>query len=226
LHNNSTASFPWRLFKKLIFSIVFLLGFSWSAAQAQSDDESQSFYGISIGSDYDVPVGNFAYTFKPAINFNLNLQHQYGDFTTSVSFGYHVYKPKMDTFYYAVTNADYGTEVYQNFPVYSFYLGGAYNLKLADQLKVYGGIDFGVYLTHYQVESNDFTEDSNQNLHQEDLYMAARLGFTYMLTDHVGLGLEGKYNFFLPTGSTDDYDSMVGTMYNSWSVGVRLIYNF
>ena len=212
--------FNWPTLNKLISATFIIIIFSYSSVKAQySSSDSQ--YGVSIGTDYDVPVGNFSYTFKPAINYNLNLFHHYGDFTASFSAGYHIYKPKADTFYYQKSETDYGKIQYQNFPVYSFYLGATYDLALTEQLKAYGGINMGIYYTHYVFQSTDFDADLNE----QDLYLAPRLGISYMLTNNVGIGIEGKYNFFAPTGDAR-YDDRVGTLYNSYSVGFRLIYNF
>ncbi|MGZ3752407.1 MAG: hypothetical protein ACXVI9_08535 [Mucilaginibacter sp.] len=199
--------------------------FSYSDAKAQRSGKSESDYGISIGSDYDAPVGNFSYTFKPAINYNLNLLRHSGDFTMNLSFGYHMYKPKQDTFYYQVSNTEYGKVSYQNFPVYSFYLGMIYNFPVNDQLKLYGGINLGAYNTHFVFRATDFMVDDHEDLHEEDVYLAPRIGLAYLIDEHVGIGLEGKYNFFAPAGDSR-YNSRVGTLYNSYSVGVRLIYNF
>ncbi len=209
--------------KRLLLSIFIIIAFSFNV-KAQYDT-SDSRYGLSIGSDYDAPVGNFAYTFKPATNYNLNLLHHYDNFTTSISFGYHVYKPKLDTFYYQVTNTDYGTIHYQNFPVYSLYLGAVYDLKLTDKFKAYAGINFGIYFTHLKYNSSDFLSVNNVDVNDQDIYLAPRLGFTFMITNNVGIGIEGKYNFFAPTGETTDNDR-VGTLYNSFSAGVRLTYDF
>ena len=201
-----------------------------TTAKAQGSYDTK--YALAIGTDYDAPVGNLSYTFKPAINYNLSFHLNSDNFTGSVNFGYHNYKPKQDTFYYQVTvtdqgidHTDYGSVHYQNFPVYSFYLGLVYNLELAEQLKVYGGFNLGLYYTHLVFVASDVTGGSNTDLHEQDLYIAPRLGFTYSLAQNIGIGIEGKYNLFAPTGKRK-YDDRVGTLYNSYSAGVRLIYNF
>jgi hypothetical protein len=221
-----TALFSAPLFTKVLSVALVIAICSISTVKAQYyGGGSDLQYGVSVGADYDAPVGNFAYTFKPAINYNLNLLRHDGNFTSSISFGYHVYKPKMDTFYYAATSSDYGTVEYQNFTVVSFYLGGTYDYPVSDQLKVYAGVNFGVYSTHLAFQSANFLEDDNEDLHEQNFYLAGRLGFTYMLTDNVGVGIEAKYNFFTPAGDSED-DAQVGTTYFTWSAGLRLTYNF
>lgn len=204
--------------------------FFTSTAKAQGSYDSR--YGISVGTDYDVPVGNFSYTFKPTINYNLSFLMTSGSVTGSVNFGYHNYKAKQDTFYYQVIyteggkdHTDYGSVHYENFPVYSIYLGLVYNLELSEQLKVYAGANLGAYYTHFVFQAKDVLGGSNTDLHERDLYIAPRLGFTYSVSKNIGIGIEGKYNFFAPTGDSR-YSDRVGTLYNSCSAGVRLTYYF
>jgi len=223
--NHYSLAFNWPSIKKLLFATLAIVFFSCSAVKAQYYNNSDSRYGISIGTDYDKPVGNLSYTFKPAINYNLNLLHHYDNFTVSVSAGYHAFKPKLDTFYYQVSDTEYGTAHYENFTVYSFYLGATYDLALSDQLKIYTGINLGMYYTHFALQSTDFMIHDTEDLHEQDAYFAPRLGFTYMINDNIGIGLEGKYNFFAPTGQKQ-YNDRVGTLYNSYSAGVRLMFNF
>jgi len=217
--------------RKGILLICFIIPvFFTSTAKAQGSYDSR--YGISVGTDYDAPVGNFSYTFKPAMNYNLSFLMTSGSLTGSVNFGYHNYKAKQDTFYYQVIytedgrdHLDYGSVHYENFPVYSIYLGLVYNLELSEQLKVYAGANLGAYYTHFVFQARDVQGGSNTDLHERDLYIAPRLGFTYSLANNIGIGIEGKYNLFAPTGDSR-YSDRVGTLYNSYSAGVRLTYYF
>jgi outer membrane protein W len=201
------------------------------SAKAQYRGSSDPEWGLALGSDYDAPVGNLAYSFKPAINYNFSVIRYSDNFSMNFTAGYHQYKPKQDTFYYALESTQvglgpqYGTIAYGNFTVYSFYLGLNYHLTITDQFKAYCGVNLGAYMTHFIYHSSDLLEDDNEDLHEEDLYLAPKLGFTYMLNDNIGLGLEGKYNLFAPTGDKQ-YNDRVGTLYNSYSAGIRLTYNF
>ncbi len=183
---------PCNARKNFLFICFAISIFFATTAKAQYDVK----YAIAIGTDYDAPVGNFSYTFKPATNCNLSFTGNSGNITGSVNFGYHNYKTKQDTFYYQVSDTEYGRVHYQNFPVYSFYLGWVYNLELTEKLKVYGGINLGLYYTHFVFQARDFIGGSNTDLHEEDVYFAPRLGFSYPLTENVGIGIESKYNFF------------------------------
>jgi len=205
-------------------ALLCLLLFSASNVTAQNRTGEDG-YGLSIGTGYDVPVGNLSYTFKPATTYDFSLYEYRNGFTGSISFGYHVYKPKQDTFYYAVDATNYGTTVYQNFTMYSFYLGGAYNLKLTDDLWAYAGINFGVYFTHFMYTSADEYEVPTDNLNLQDFYFAPKIGFNYLIGDHFAVGVEGKYNSFMPTGQSDE-DPLVGTVYSSYAVTFIATYNF
>jgi hypothetical protein len=221
----------WQSVKILSAATSILLFFFCLSAKAQYY-RSESKFSISVGTDYDAPVGNLSYTFKPTLNFNLNLLEHSGDFTGSISFGYHAYKPKLDTFYYQLSREgetgsplEYGKIHYQEFTAYSLYLGLVYNVDITEQLKVYSGINLGAYYTHLGSYQSDFMGKGDTNFHEQELYIAPRLGFNFMLTDHVGIGLEGKYNFFAPTGKAQ-YNDRVGTLYNSYATGLRVIYSF
>lgn len=225
MYHHNFAKPPRRFARKFIPVIIVLILFSCLSAKAQYYNHSDSEYGVSIGADYDAPVGNLSYTFKPAINYNLSVLRHYDDFTMNLTLGYHAYKAKQDTFYYQVTATDYGTVTYKPFTVYSIYVGLSYDLPVNDQLKVYGGINLGAYYVHFAFHSFDLFVDDNENLNEEELYLAPKIGFTYMVNDNVGIGLEGKYNLFAPTGDSQ-YNSRVGTLYNSYAAGIRLTYNF
>jgi hypothetical protein len=216
----------------IIISLLFFINSEASAQYYRAGNSgSDSHYGISIGSDYDAPVGNLSYTFKPAINYNASFLWYHGDFSMNFTAGYHQYKPKQDTFYYELASTQagystqYGTISYGNFPVYSFYIGLNYHLTVTDQFKAYCGLNLGAYFTHLVYHSADLLAGDNEDLHEEDVYLAPKLGVTYMLSDNIGIGIEGKYNLFAPEGNKR-YNDRVGTLYNSYSAGVRLSYNF
>jgi hypothetical protein len=216
-----------RLVKMLCRACLTALVFISFSAKAQyrygGSDEDK--FGAALTAGYDVPVGNLSYTYKPAITYGARFLWTKGAVTANISFGYHVYKPKLDTFYYAVDESNYGKVSYSNFTIYSFYIGGAYNLEVTDGFKIYGGLDLGAYESHVVVHSSDLYVDSHSDTHQEDVYLAPKLGFTYLVTENIGIGIEGKYNFFAPTGKAKD-NPAVGTLYNSYSGNLVLTYNF
>ncbi|HWZ04838.1 MAG TPA: hypothetical protein VNX40_14575 [Mucilaginibacter sp.] len=217
-----------RSFKALSFITLTILVFAAGTAKAQYysyGSGGSSTYGVGLMGSYDVPVGNLAYTFKPAIGYGVSVFSYHGDFTSSVTIGYHAYKPKLDTFYYQVNQTNYGTIHYDNFTAISLYLGAAYNLQIMDGLKGYVGLNFGVYYTKMAFHSSDLFVDDTENLNEQDLYLAPKIGLTYSLNDNVAIGIEGKYNSFAPTGKKQD-NPLVGTIYSSYAGSFILTYNF
>jgi hypothetical protein len=213
-------------FKTFAFINLTILVFATGSAKAQYNYVGGGGrYGVGLMAGYDVPVGNLSYTFKPAISYGLSAFSYHGDFTASLTIGYHAYQPKLDTFYYQVDATDYGTVHYDNFTVVSLYLGGAYNLQITDGLKGYAGLNFGIYYTRMAFHSSDLYVNDTENLNEQDLYLAPKLGLTYALNDNISLGVEAKYNSFAPTGQKQD-NPLVGTIYSSYTGTFILTYNF
>jgi len=186
---------------------------------------SDSGYGISLSAEYDAPAADLATTFKPAPALNLGVVRSFGDFTFNATLGYHVYSPKQAVFYYDDGAGGQGTIVYQNYPVYAFYVGAVYNLQLSDAVKLYAGLNWGLYYTHYAYDAEDQFSSNSIDLNEEELYVAPKIGLTYLLGGQISLGIEAKYNFFTPEGNSDTSPD-VGTVYKSYAAGVVLTYRF
>ncbi|WP_157750654.1 hypothetical protein [Mucilaginibacter gotjawali] len=217
-----------QLFNTILFIPLTILVFATSTANAQYyryGGGGSGTYGIGLVGSYDVPVGNLGYTFKPAIGYGVSVFSYHGNFTSSITIGYHAYKPKLDTFYYQVDQTNYGTVHYDNYTAISIYLGVAYNFEISDGVKVYAGLNLGAYYTHMAFHSSDLYVDDTENLGEKDAYLAPKIGFTYSLNDNVAIGIEGKYNLFAPTGRAAD-NPLVGTVYSSYAGSFILTYNF
>ena len=223
--NTYLITYKWRA-KIISVTSLIILVFTYFSAKAQySYGDNNPSYGIAVSAGYEAPIANLAYTFKAAPAYEFKVLSYHDNITINGSIGYRAFKPKLDTFYYAVDEANYGTIEYQNFTVLSLYIGGAYNLEINDGLKVYAGFDLGAYYTHMVYHLTDEFEDQNADLHQEDAYLAPKLGFTYSINDNMALGIEAKYNLFSPVGQKVD-NPAVGTLYNSYSGHLVLTYNF
>lgn len=224
---------------KLLFAFVLISCFSTVMAQRRSHaaltyggggNGGTNFndgWAIGFGTAYDVPQGNLSYSYKPTINFNTSVYRYFGAITTSASLGYHSYKPKEDAFYeYNDDGSLSYTSTLSNFRVFSFYLGAAYNIDVADNFRVYGGVNIGAYYTHYAI-SYDVTgyESGSSTLSQQEAYLAPKLGIIFPLSSSVGISMESKYNFFSPTGNSNQ-DASVGTVFRSFSAGAELVIKF
>ena len=180
---------------------------------------------VSVSADYDVPIARFAYVFKPAIAYTLHLKTFHDNFIYNYSIGYEVFKPKVDTFYYRVNDTGFGTQTFQNFTSVSAYIGVAYNIRATKRFWIYGGLNMGAYFTHYVDHSVDQFVDSSEDFHEEDLYIAPKIGITYVLSTNVLLSYESKYNLFAPLGQTSD-NGRVGTLYNTIGNGISITFKF
>jgi hypothetical protein len=182
-------------------------------------------YGMSLNAEYDAPTGSLGNTFSPAPSFTLNVLKYFNGFTFNASVGFHSYSPKQPIFYYSDGAGGTATVVYDNFPVYSFYVGAVYNVQLANALRFYAGFNMGAYYARYSYTASGEFGGNFENLIDDYLYVAPKLGFNYMISDQFGLGLEAKYNFFTPEGSKDD-NPLVGTFFKSYAGGLVLTYKF
>jgi len=187
-------------------------------------------WAISLSGGYDVPTGNLGTTFKAAPTFSFSVLRNYGNFTFNTTIGYVSYKPKLDTFYFYGNDPTQGYAQYGNFSSLEVYLGAAYNIQVADNAKVYFGLNLGSYYNFFTVTTNDGQGDINTlNTTEEQSYIAPKIGVDFMVSDNLSLGLEAKYNFMLSSdsGTGDAYDSGYGTTVNkSFSGNVALTYHF
>jgi hypothetical protein len=226
---SSLKSFPIVLFAALIFS-----GYHANAQRRNNSGLqygggsnggfSDSGYGISMNVDYDAPTSDLGNIYMRAPAYNLSLLYYRSGFTFNATLGYHVYKPKQSAFYYDDGSGGFGTVTYDNYPVYAVYAGGAYNLQLDELFRVYAGLNFGLYFTHFAYHAVDQFSESTADLNEQQVYIAPKAGFTYMINYHLGVGMEAKYNFFSPSGNSET-NPLVGTVYRSYAFGVVLTYN-
>jgi len=221
------------LYFKPVFILVFVCFLGTVMAQRRSHaaltygggDVGSNFdsgYGIVFGVGYDAPLGNLKNVYKPAINYSIGVSRFMSDFTVSLTLGYHAYKPKDDL----VTSGDIEntSTLFSDYRVYSAYAGIVYNLNLADNVRLYGGGNIGLYSTHYAFSSTDNVSEFIVDLRERDVYLAPRLGLIFALTNNIGLSLESKYNFFAPTGKSDYASS--GTFYTSVAAQAAITFKF
>jgi len=242
MHHYSHTALCKSLVKGLALTgfMVFILACSSVNAQRRNDayltygggsnGGGSGLWGIVFTAGYDVPVGNFATTFKAAPAFAIGVNRNYGDFTFNTTIGYISYKPKLDTFFYNGTDNTAGYIKYENLSSIQVYLGVAYNIAIADEAKFYFGVDLGTYYNHFAYDSNDGEGGIDEaDTEDEVSYVAPKLGINFMVSDDISIGIEGKYNFQLSSssGSGDAYDYGYATTVNkSFSGNFVLTYNF
>jgi len=179
-------------------------------------------YAIVVSTDYDVPLGDLGTIYKGAPSFNLNVTNYWNDFTFNAGIGYHVYKPKADSLFYDDGAGGVGSVSYETFPVFSIYGGAAYNLQIEQGLRFYLGANLGAYYIRLGFQSNDQFGNSSSEINEQEVYIAPKFGFNIMFNNSVGVNLEGKYNFFSPSGNSQD-NPRVGIVYKSYAVGLGLV---
>ena len=237
-HNPDVLSFNSRssrvvLYFKPVFILVLVCFLGTVMAQRRSHaaliygggnngNNFDSGYGIVFGVGYDAPLGNLKNVYKPAINYNLGVSRFMNDFTVSLTLGYHAYKTKDDLI--TAGDIENTSTIFSDYRVYSAYAGAVYNLNLADDVRLYGGGNIGLYFTHYAFSSTDNVSEFIVDLRERDIYLAPRLGFIFALTNNIGLSLESKYNFFAPIGKSD-YGSS-GTFYTSVAAQAAITFKF
>jgi len=184
---------------------------------------AESGYAIAVNVDYDAPAGILANTFNPAPAFNIGVLHYLGNFTFNATIGYHVYNPKQAVFTYDDGAGGTGVASYDKYDVIAVYAGAVYNVQLAGTTRFYIGLNWGIYGTHYSYAATDQFSSNSIDLNEEQLYFAPKLGFNFILSGNISLGLEAKYNFFTPEGNSDTNPD-VGTYYKSYAAGLMLTY--
>jgi len=228
LSGDSRLSITAAVCRGVFMSFIFLL-ISCGDAKAQRffrDNYDDPTSGIGVNIAYDAPVGNLQYTYKPAINYGLNYYKFEDDFTITAGIGYRIYKPKQDVFYYAVGDNDYGTITYSDFRSYMGYIGGAYNIEVAEGFKCFGGFNFGLYITKFSLHSVDALRDATTVIDgEQEIYIAPKLGLAIDLSDDLQLNLQGAYNVFATTGKKR-WNDRVGTIYSSFTIGSGIIFKF
>ncbi|MEO3408024.1 hypothetical protein AAFN85_29170 [Mucilaginibacter sp. CAU 1740] len=183
-------------------------------------------WAIGVGAAYDVPRGSIQDFYKAAPNFNLSVYHFMDNWTTSVSLGYHAYQPKDALI--AITDDDdnlLGSYRLSKFSVYSLYASEVYNFDVSDNFRVFAGANAGAYYIHQNAWAYDAdgNEAGGSSASVQTLYLAPKVGIIFPLSSSVGLSLEGKYNFFTPSGYHDVNDV---TVYKSYSLGAQFVFKF
>ena len=188
-------------------------------------------YGVQVGAAYDSPLGSFAQRYRPVTAYHADFLWIPEESATTVNFtiGYNTFKPKEDIFYFLTKEGeDFGTIVYSDYELYTAYVGGMHNFTLTETLKFGLGFNFGAYFSHYTSGQSKGTISSN--IGDTNVYLAAKTGFSYDVSDHIQFNLEAKYNGFSPTGKNDArtpaFNGHIGTVNYTWSSGVSVAYKF
>jgi hypothetical protein len=151
-------------------------------------------WSVALNIGYDVPHGDIKYTYKAAPTVGLSLQKKVRSFTISGTVDYRSYTPKIDTTLYSYDGTDLYTAKYSNYTGLGLYLNAVYDLQISDQFKIYGGLLGGVMLTRYKLTLTDDNGETGSVSSSESItYLGPKLGFHCLVSDRIGVGLEGRY---------------------------------
>jgi hypothetical protein len=214
---------------KKIILISFLITLSFSSSAQK---------GVSLSVDYEIPLGELAFVYKPTTSYTFSFLSADDDKIWNFSIGYYSFIAKQDTFYYLVGENNYGIATQSNYSIIPLYVGLASKIRLSDKIDFLPGIDLGYYYVWYKYTSRDpMIEDSystvinvsGSNIEGKGV-LSPKVGLSYKFTEALELKFQSKYNIFFSLGSQDSesiyYNPNVGTYNISWSNGLSLIYNF
>ncbi len=194
-------------------------------------------WALSLSAGYDLPQGDMSQSFKAAPTFSFSYLNYYNNFTFNASIGYVSYKAKVDTAYFVGNDPTQGYLQYGSYNSLETYVGAAYNVPIADNAKVYFGLDFGNYINFFNFSSNDGEGNtSTYNTTYSQQFIAPKLGVDVMVSDNLSLGLEAKYNFLFSGSQATDLDftdediyvssSYSALSYKTFSGHLTLTYHF
>jgi len=166
-------------------------------------------WGIAVGGGFDGPTGDMRSTYKGAPAFSLSLLKNWNGFTFNATVAHVSYQPKQDTSYIDVDGTEVGYVKYYNFNSTEFFVGGAYNIPVADVTNLYLGINAGAYDNQFKYDVNTLYGSSTAITSGTSEFVSPKIGLNFIISNHFAFGVEGRYNFqfgsYKSGNSTDGY---------------------
>lgn len=184
---------------------------------------------IRVGAAYEKPLGELYWVYKPACGFNVYFANKSykGEHTIfGAELGYVSFKPQKETFYYLVSEKEYGTVEYGSFDIYQLGLSLRHDFLVRTKMTPYLGAGLGLYYVKSEyVQQDPYIVTDAWSL-QFNAALAARAGLSFKFNDKIGMFMESKYHFFAQTGTNNpngiNYNPTLGQFnyYLSFSTGV------
>ena len=175
-------------------------------------DPNPNAWGIAVSAGYDGPTGDMRSVYGGGGAYSFSVLHNWNGFTFNASFGYTSYKPKQDTIFYYADDEESGYDKYNKYTSLEFYVGGAYNIPIADITNLYLGLNIGEYVDKFSFIGNTGgTTSYYASSQSETQFVAPKLGLNFLITNHLSFGVEGKYNVQFAKNSDGSGSSTLGT---------------
>lgn len=215
--------------------IVFFISLIPIASFAQVANREYYNHEFVIGGNYDKPLGNLSWVYKPALGVQLGFywvdefRNENKITKNGINFSYFQLAPKADTLYYLVPPNSYGTAVYSNYKVTRASFHHEINKRLKD-FRFIMAWDAGLAFISY----SSLHKDKNLNLGEDSFegkfFFAPQIGMGYSVTKNIMVSLNAYYNGLISLGSTDsnsaDYNSNAGTYTHYTSFSLIAGYSF
>lgn len=183
---------------------------------------------LAFNGGYESPTGEVKDSYQGSPTFGVSVLRRMGNVLYSATIDYRSYKPLHDTLAVTPDGINYFNAKFTHFSGVGLYLGLAYELPLASNVSVYGGVNGGYVLISYKVSIDDPLYSSSEEVSNgQSTYVAPKIGLNFMLTPKLGLMLEGRYSLGVVGGS---YNSRTGSDiqkgFGSYAGNVFLTYSF
>ena len=240
MHLNICSLLQKRVAKVLALACFMIFaGLSASAQHRQSDaltyggggngGTDANGWGLAFSGGYDGPTADMRSTYKGAPAYSISLIHNWNGFTFNTTIGYVSYKPKQDTAFIDVDGTQVGYIKYGNFNSLEFFIGGAYNIPVADVANLYLGLNIGSYYNSFQYDVSTISGNTDANTTGEAQFVSPKIGLNFIISNHFAFGVEGRYNFefgsYKSGDSTDGYSYSPGNI-KTYTVSGVLSYYF
>lgn len=204
-----------RKLQYVCLSLFFLLitGYGWCQSE------------ISLKTSYEIPLGELKWIYKPNMSYLLSyskLNEKRGKSTSvGVGIGYLSLKPKQDTFYYLLSEDEYGTAKYSNYTLIQLLGLFQWNYEVSKKAEFFWGVDAGYYYIRYEYEDKNTFVHTDGSRTEGKGAIGPKIGFTYKLSKNFGLQYLTKYNTYFSLGTTDSnsayYNSNLGEFDFLWT---------
>jgi hypothetical protein len=159
-------------------------------------------WGLSVSGGYEGPTGPMRSYYGGAPALSVSLLKNWNGFTFNGTVGYASFKPKQDTAYIDVDGTQVGYVKYYNYNSLEFFVGGAYNIPVADVATLYVGLNVGAYSNSAKYDVNTVEGNTSASVSGTTELVAPKIGLNFMIDNHFTFGIEGRYNFQFGSSKT------------------------